>query len=102
MIESLKNLDSELHKRGSKLYIFQGMPDKVIENIISETKAEAIFINRDYTPFSMKRDLQIRQVCINKGLHLEASEDILLIPLKDLASGVREYKKFTFFHKKIG
>ncbi len=40
----------------------------------------AVFFNRDYTPFSVRRDLSIKKVCARHGVHLEMYDDALLHP----------------------
>lgn len=101
MLESLKNLSEDIKKAHGKLYLLQGYCDKVISNLISELKIEAIFVGNDYTPFSIKRDQLIKQVCDKFKIDFRACEDALLVNPQSLKTISGEnYKVFTAFYKK--
>jgi deoxyribodipyrimidine photo-lyase len=64
MFESLAELDQELKKKGSKLFYFFGKPHEVVDKLLkNDDKIEAIYLNRDYTPYSIKRDNLIENCC---------------------------------------
>src|SRR5688500_5126461 len=52
MIESLENIKKELSSKKSTLYFFYGIAEEIVAKLTQNTPIEAIFINRDYTPFS--------------------------------------------------
>lgn len=83
MIESLQDLSDELRKRGSELRIFHGRPQHIISALITQLKIEAVFVNRDYTPFSVKRDSDIEKMCIKNGCAFHSADDLLLIKSPD-------------------
>ena len=64
--ESLTDLDIELKKKGTKLQILEGKPEKVLEKVIKKYKVEAIFLNTDFTTYSQNRDEKIYQSCKKK------------------------------------
>jgi deoxyribodipyrimidine photo-lyase len=78
MLNSLLELDCQLKTLGSELHVFQGIAHEVLESLIDSTKANAVYFNRDYTPFSRQRDEQIAALCAKKGLVLELFADALL------------------------
>ncbi|RMG39833.1 MAG: deoxyribodipyrimidine photo-lyase [Candidatus Dadabacteria bacterium] len=101
MIESLEELNSELNKRGSKLYIFWGQAEKVIEKLIRVENIEAIYINEDYTPFSIKRDGRIKKVTEKYGVSFNSYFDLLLTrPGEILTAKGTPYTVFSYFLKK--
>lgn len=101
MIESLQELDAELKKRKSKLYLFYGDTQKIIVQLILQKKIESIFINEDYTPFSLKRDEHIEHLCTKHNVQLHQFADELLIDPKKIMSGNgTPYTIFTPFFKK--
>ena len=63
MIESLKELNSDLKKLGSKLHIFNGDNKKILKKIIKQIDVENIVFNMDYTPYARKRDKKISKFC---------------------------------------
>lgn len=94
MVESLYNLDDSLRKKGSKLYYFYGKPHSVIDSLLKDDKLDidAVFINKDYTPYSVERDLNIKKVCDKHKVDLVEHDDYMLNPV---GSVPKVYKKFT-------
>lgn len=78
MLESLMDLDDQLKKKGTPLSVFEGLPYEIIEQLITKEKIEAIYVNWDYTPFSQKRDQQIKIVCKKKNVEFIQLHDALL------------------------
>jgi deoxyribodipyrimidine photo-lyase len=63
MVESLRDLAHQAAAERGFLYVFRGRPERVVERLIAEEGIEAVFVNRDYTPFSRTRDAAIAKVC---------------------------------------
>ena len=68
MIESLKELDTELKQNNSKLHIFKGDNIKILKSIINDIDVENIIFNMDYTPYALKRDKEIESLCESKKI----------------------------------
>ena len=101
MIESLIDLDKELHKKKSKLHIFSGIAEKVIEKLIKQEKIEAVYINKDHTPFSKKRDKNIQRICTKYAVkYLDFDDALLTKPGSVLKDNGSPYTVFTPFYKK--
>lgn len=78
MIASLQDLQEHLlHKQGN-LYLFYGDPIEILEQIIKEQNIDALFFNRDYTPFSIKRDKKIAALCKKLNITCITHDDYLL------------------------
>ena len=60
MIESLKDVDSRLKEKGSKLHIFQGENKKVVKHLIQEWGITDIVFNQDSSSCS-EREMLILQ-----------------------------------------
>lgn len=101
MLNSLNELDQELKKLNYKLYIFHSNPSEILPKIIKEAEVEAIFFNKDYTPFSLKRDKEIKKITADKKIKLHVFSDCLLNEPEDVfkADGT-PYTVFTPFFKK--
>ncbi|MCE2982293.1 MAG: DNA photolyase family protein [Parachlamydia sp.] len=80
MLESLEELDDELQRRGGKLYYCFGEPEKIIGLCIKELNVQGVFINYDYTPYSLKRDHVIQEVCERHSIFFHGEHDALLQP----------------------
>ena len=57
MLQSLADLRGQLVRHGGRLFLFNGLPEPIISQIQRDHCIEAIFVNRDYTPFSRQRDV---------------------------------------------
>lgn len=98
LINSLKELDYELKKRGSQLYVFEGVPEDILRNISHEF--DAVFINKDYTPFARKRDKKIQEFCEQNKKQLFSYDDALINPPGTvLKSDDTPYTVFTPFYR---
>lgn len=78
MIESLKELDTELKKHKSKLLILQGDNIKVLNKLNKKLGISDIIFNQDYTPYAKKRDLEIEKFCDKNKINCHQIEDYLL------------------------
>ncbi len=101
MAESLYDLNREIEHRQGRLFLFYGIPEKIVEKLIQHARIDAVFINRDYTPFSRERDLQIRMVCEKHGISFQVFNDILLNePEAVLKTDNQPYTVFTPFMRR--
>jgi deoxyribodipyrimidine photo-lyase len=100
MIESLEDLANQLKNKNGKLYIFYGSSEKIIKKLIKDENIKAVFCNRDYTPFSIKRDMAIKKICLQNECAFEQFNDLLLTQPEEITtqSGT-PYQKFTPFFK---
>jgi len=78
MLNSLVELNKELRQKCSQLYVFNGLPHQVLSELFSTLKIDAVFVNRDYTPFSKMRDEEISEVCKQHGVSFSVYADALL------------------------
>ena len=101
MVKSLRELNEELNKKGSKLNFFYGDVIKNLSNIIKNNDADAIFVNADYTPYSKERDKNIEVLAKKMGCEFKSYEDILLNPIGTILNGQGDiFVKFTpYFNK---
>lgn len=98
MISSLKELNDELRKKGSKLFIFEGEAEAVTKKLLKENKISAVYLNKDYTPFSIKRDKAIKDACINSGVAFKSFDDACIQPPGTiLKADGNPYTVFTHF-----
>lgn len=81
MAESLHSLNSELEKKHSQLHLLYGLPHVVLRQLLSKTGADAVFVSRDYTPYSKKRDDLLSSVCKRSKVEFKSIESELLYPL---------------------
>lgn len=101
MMESLQDLQNQLAEKGGKLYLFYGKPEEVLSKIFRATPFDALFVNRDYTPFSKKRDEDINNFCKNRNITFYSLDDALLTqPENTLSDNKTPITVFSRFYKK--
>ena len=64
--DSLSKLNSELNKHGSALKIYKGKPIDIFKKIITKYEIDYIYLNKDYEPYGISRDNQIKELLNNK------------------------------------
>lgn len=99
MLQSLADLQTQLREAGGQLALYQAAPETVLEQLTAQHALQAVFINRDYTPFSRQRDEKFSLICQRLGLDLYIVPDALLHePEQCLKADNSPYKVFTAFY----
>lgn len=83
MIESLLELESEIHKKGGKLYFFKGKTMTILKKINKLIPINSIGYNIDYTPYARKRDDEIKKWCEINKIEIFVKEDYALYDFID-------------------
>ena len=99
MIESVSSLAADLRRRGGELIVLQGPTFSTIKRLIDELDAEVVAYNRDYSPYAMQRDKELRQKI--KNADVVESTDYYLYEPGTVLSGNHAYKKFTPFYESV-
>lgn len=101
MVNSLNELDKDLKKKGSKLFVFEGQYEKVLDSVLKNEKIDSVFVNKDYTPFAIKRDGKIKEVCDKNDALFFRIDDYTLSPIEEIETDQgNKYSVFTPFAKK--
>jgi len=99
MIESLLDLQSQIRKMGGNLLTFYGHNDNIVKHLINEMNIDCVCFNADYSPYAIKRDLSIIQMCNKMDVHIEFGHDYYLHPPGTILNGSGQtYQKFTPFY----
>ena len=102
-------LDIEKEKVGennlsisSNLTFLLGDPVSTIKKIIqTDKKIEAVFVNRDYTPYSIERDRSIKEICRSFNIDFIECPDILINEPEEILNSVNEpFKVFSHYYNK--
>jgi deoxyribodipyrimidine photo-lyase len=96
MMESLIDLNDQLD---GKLNILYGNTIIILDKLIKELKIDSIFVNMDYSPFSIKRDNNIKKICEINKIDLFQYHDLLLTDIEtNLKENDSPYLVFSIFH----
>ena len=100
MLNSLTELNQELISKGGKLFVWRARPEEILGRLLEKENIEAVFLNKDYTPFSLKRDKKIAELCKENSIEFYSFDDALInAPGKVLKSDGKPYTVFTPFFK---
>lgn len=102
LASSLQDLLYDIARRGGALYFARGEAEAVVGDLAKNLKRtlalQAVFVNRDYTPFSRRRDAAIEAACRSAGIAFHSFGDALLHePEAVTDAGKPPYKVFTPF-----
>jgi len=99
---SLASLRETLAERGATLILRRGPAAAVIDAIVAETGADAVFWNRLYDKPAIDRDSGIKQALKDHGLTVESFNASLLIEPWEIATkGGTPFRVFTPFWKAL-
>lgn len=73
--DRLKTLSRDLEQFKSCLKIYKGNPKDVLQSILEENEIGQIFLNKDYEPYAIKRDLEIEKLALANGVQFKAFKD---------------------------
>ncbi len=99
MLQSIDDLQQQLQSVGAKLALYHDSPEQVLLRLYDQHDIQAVFINRDYTPFSRRRDDELANVCQKLGISIHVLADALLNePEQAVKNDQTPYKVFTAFY----
>lgn len=101
MANSLHELSTALRELGSELYLAYDCSADAIPKIAQQLNAQAVFVNEDYTPFSRKRDQEIKDKLAALNITFESCEDLLLSSPRAIhKDDGKPYTVYTPFYKR--
>jgi deoxyribodipyrimidine photo-lyase len=93
---NLDSLSRNLSSIGSQLVIRQGSAADQIERLIVETKAGAVFVNRDPDPFGKAAEREVAAVCARLGVGFHTFKDCVLHEPDEVLTGEgKPYRVYT-------
>ena len=102
MIESLEDLAADIHSAGGELHTFYGKNKGIVSELIEVLQIDAVYFNRDYTPYAILRDDEISKVCNKHKIQCSMYQDYYLYePGTVLNKSGQVYKKFTPFYDTV-
>ena len=81
----LENIDKELKKANSSLLIKKGKPLEIWKELFDEyASAKAVYTNRDYEPYAIKRDDDIARFLEDKGFEFKTFNDQVIFEKEEV------------------
>lgn len=100
MVHALNDLNQSLKFIGSKLFLFYGEQDKILDHILDQDgDIKAVYLNTEYTDYGVKREKKLSDVSKKYNCDFFSFEDYLLHPMnKILTTTGTYYSVFTPFY----
>lgn len=99
---SLRALDASLHRQGSRLMLFRGSAAGIVERIVSETGAGAVFWNRRYAAAEIAVDSAIKKSLKERGTDaLSFNGRLLHEPWEVRNQAGRPFQVFTPYFRAV-
>ena len=73
--QSLDRINQKLLQHNSSLLILKGTPEAIWPKLISSYEIESVYVNKDYEPYAIKRDLDLKQLLLDHGVEFHAFKD---------------------------
>ncbi len=83
LLESLTDLKASLKNIGADLVVRDGQADTELRNLVTETKADAVYYSADFTPYAIERDKKIKQHLENSGTEFRSFTGRLIVSSLD-------------------
>lgn len=94
LCETLQELKKEIN-----ISIYYGNITTILKNIINNIKINAISVTKDYTPFSIQRELDINKFCKKNNIDFICHEDYMLTGIDKIKNkSDKYYTKFTPYY----
>jgi deoxyribodipyrimidine photo-lyase len=105
MIESLTELSSDIKKNGGELMTFYGEQTIILRNLVHFLNVNAIFFNKDYTPYAIERTNRTMNLCNKLLIECKTYSDYYLYEPGSIKTGTAHsgtaYKKYTPFYNAV-
>lgn len=99
--KSLDSIRRELEAVGSTLKVYIGKPVEIFKKLLSEGDVGAVYLNHDYEPYAIDRDLQVQQLCQKHNVRFETFKDqVIFEKLEVTKADGKPYTVFTPYKNK--
>ena len=96
--DTLSGINNDLVKYNSSLLIVKGDPEAVWEKLVLSYEINSVFINKDYEPYSISRDKNIKNLLSENGISLFTFKDQVIFEEREiLKADNNPYTIFTPF-----
>ncbi len=99
--DQLSKINTELNKSNSSLKVYRGNPKEVWNKISADFDIAQVFLNKDYEPYAIKRDLEIEELLAAKGIQFKAYKDQVIFEESEIVKDDgNPYTVYTPFKNK--
>lgn len=99
--DQLFSLEKVLSENGTSLHCFYGEPHSCWKEILKKFDVEAVYVNKDYEPYAIQRDMEIRSFLKKEGIATHFFKDQVIFEEDEiLKDDGNPYTVFTPFKNK--
>lgn len=99
--QSLGRLRQQLRKRGGTMLVRYGKPLEIWRELLRAYSIESVYTNRDYEPYALRRDEEIRVLLEREGVEWHAFKDQVIFEKDEvLKNDGTPYTVFTPYSRK--
>ena len=100
MLQSLKELNTQLRQKHTRLIMLYGDSVKMLESLKKELNIVAITETKDYTPYAKKREAAIKKFCDQNNIKHTLVHDLYLTTPGSIRTGSNKvFQKFTPYYE---
>lgn len=97
----LEKINDELKTKGSRLKTFYNTPIEAFKSLAKEEDINAVYTNRDYEPYAIKRDQQVKGLLEDQGIDFKDFKDHVIFEKNEVVKDDGQpYLVYTPYSKK--
>lgn len=99
--QTIRTIDADLRKHGSSLRVIAARVQNAFKMILDEFEIKELFLNHDYEPYAIERDLRIKDLVEACGITFHSFKDQVILERSEiLKSDGSPYTVFTPYSKR--
>ncbi|RYE23004.1 MAG: deoxyribodipyrimidine photo-lyase [Sphingobacteriales bacterium] len=99
--QAIQELDRELKKHGSSLYVVYDSPQQAWKGLLKEHNVATVYTNHDYEPYALKRDDEIAGMLNQHGINFKTYKDQVIFEKSEVVKDDgKPYTVFTPYKRK--
>ena len=99
--DQVRKIKHQMKAAGSDILVEHGRPLDVFKRLLDEFDVKAIYCNRDYEPYAISRDDEIKQLAATRGIEFLSFKDHLIFEGGEILTDEGSpYKVFTPYKRK--
>lgn len=94
-------IHANLQQHGSALHTYHGKPLEVLKEICAKHNVQAVFCNRDYEPYAIRRDMEIGDWLQKQGIEFfDYKDQVVFEKFEVVKNDGKPYTVYTPYSKK--
>ncbi len=94
--QQIEELNQQLAESNKKIHVYHGKPIDIFRKILSSNAVHAVYTNRDYEPYAIQRDAEIKALLSEKDVTLSTYKDHVIFERDEVVkSDGTPYRVYT-------